>query len=233
MAQSLNLSPRTRELLEKIQAITVLGNDKDTPSSSSSSNKEPLLHLYVHLLEVISVLQEIDDAVKVSDHELIRTISENKYNDAYNKPISKEEINDLNFAILPALIGAIGRGFAGLLLNDFKDINDSNEDIHDTEDEDNKAANDDIINEIDALVNKDKSQALTYIFREEIARRFPNILSRRHRATGQTLLHYVAEKAKSGPSARQSIDLLLEYTPKEADMGAYTKDNFGALPLHW
>ena len=230
MAHSLDLSPRTKDLLEKIQAITHIGDSDHDNGSSSTSNKEPLLHLYVHLLEVISVLQEIDDTVKGSNHELIKTLSDNKYNNNSNKAISKKEINDLSSAILPGLVGAIGRGFTGLLLNN--DVNDNNEDTHTVGDEDNNIDTD-VLDQLDTLVNRDRNQALAYVFREEVAKRFPNILSRKHRITGQTLLHYVAEKAKSGSSGRHSLDLLLEYMPKEAEVGADSRDNFGALPLHW
>lgn len=228
MAHSLDLSPRTKDLLEKIQAITHIGDgDQD---NGSSSNKEPLLHLYVHLLEVISVLQEIDDAVKGSNHELIKTLSDNKYNNNSNKAISKKEINDLSSAVLPGLVGAIGRGFTGLLLNG---INDNDEETHTTVGDEDSNIDTDVLNQLDTLVNRDRNQALANIFREEVAKRFPNILSKKHKITGQTLLHYVAEKAKSGTSGRHSLDLLLEYMPKDAEVGADSRDNFGALPLHW
>lgn len=220
---SLNLSPRTRELLEKIQAITSMGSDN---TNSTNTNREPLLHLYVHLLEVIAVIQEVDDAARSSSTELIRTISENRYSHNSNKAIPKEEINELNSVVLPGLLGAIGRGFTDLLL---KVVNE--EETH-TDDESSNVETD-ILDTLDTLVNKDRNQALVYIFREEIAKRFPNLLSRKHRATGQTLLHYVAEKARTGPSGRQSLDLLLEYIPKANNIGADSRDNYGALPLHW
>ena len=228
MAFSLDLSPRTKELLEKIQAITSIGDQ----GLDSPTNREPLLNLYIHLLEVISVLQEVDDAVKNSSYDLFRTLSNNKYN-SNNVTLSKQDISELSTSVLPGLVGAIGKGFTELLLKEGNTITDNNsdEDEDNKNDDDNDDNNSNDLDKLDKLM--DKNQALSHVFREEIAKRFPNILSRRHKSTGQTLLHYVAEKARTGPSGRQSLELLLEYMPKDIDIGPDSKDNFGALPLHW
>ena len=248
MAFSLDLSPRTKELLEKIQSITSIGDQ----GLDSPTNREPLLNLYIHLLEVISVLQEVDDAVKNSSYDLVRTLSNNKYN-SNNVTLSKQDISELSTSVLPGLVGAIGKGFTELLLKEGNTITDdnNNNDEDNKNDDDNDDNNSNDLDKLDKLMGK--NQALSHVFREEIAKRFPNILSRyhhhhhyhhyhyhiiiiiirRHKSTGQTLLHYVAEKARTGPSGRQSLELLLEYMPKDIDIGPDSRDNFGALPLHW